>query len=95
MNSPSRFLDNIPRHLVSSGGLWPGTESRTAPSVHSRDSLPAEELKAGNHIRHSMFGNGVVVSCQSVDGDSEVVVAFNGAGVKKLLLSFARLEKVE
>ena len=95
VNSPSRFLDDIPRHLVSGGGLWPGTESRTASPVHSRDSLPAKELKAGDHIRHHVFGNGVVVSCQAVDGDSEVVVAFNGAGIKKLLLSFARLEKVE
>jgi hypothetical protein len=34
-----------------------------------------------------------VVSCQPVTGDAEVVVAFNGA-VKKLLLSFACLEKV-
>jgi DNA helicase-2/ATP-dependent DNA helicase PcrA len=63
--------------------------------VHSRDSLPAGELKAGDHIRHPVFGNGVAVSCQAVDGDSEVVIAFNGAGVKKLLLSFAKLEKVE
>ena len=95
VNNPSRFLDDIPRHLVSGGGLWPGTESRTDPPVHPRDSLPTKELKAGSHIRHSVFGNGVVVSCQAVDGDNEVVIAFNGAGVKKLLLSFAKLEKVE
>jgi hypothetical protein len=30
-----------------------------------------------------------------VDGDYEAVVAFDDAGVKRLLLSFARLEKVE
>jgi hypothetical protein len=36
----------------------------------------------------------VVVSSQPVRDDREVVVVFNGAGVKKLLLSFARLEKI-
>jgi hypothetical protein len=36
----------------------------------------------------------VVVSCQPVKDDKEIVVAFKGA-VKKLLLSLAKLEKVE
>jgi hypothetical protein len=36
-----------------------------------------------------------VVSCQPIKDDNEVVVAFYGAGIKKLLLSFAQLEKVE
>ena len=53
------------------------------------------ELKAGDHVRHSQFGDGIVVSCRSVDGDAEVVVAFDGVGIKKLLMSFAQLEKVE
>jgi DNA helicase-2/ATP-dependent DNA helicase PcrA len=51
-------------------------------------------LKGGDHVHHVQFGNGVVVSCQPVKDDTEVVVAFNG-GVKKLLLSFAQLEKVK
>ena len=55
----------------------------------------APELKAGDHVHHAQFGEGVVVSCQPVKNDSEVVVAFRGGGVKKLLLSFAHLEKVE
>jgi len=52
------------------------------------------ELKAGDHVRHAQFGDGVVVSCQPVKDDTEVIIAFDGAGIKRLLLSFARLEKV-
>jgi len=37
----------------------------------------------------------VVVSCQPVKADAEVVVAFNEVGIKKLMLSFAHLEHVE
>ena len=99
VNSPSRFLKDIPPHLVTGADLWRGEESQLA-SAYSWERAPTftidlPELKAGDQVRHSQFGQGVVVSCQSVKDDSEVVVAFPGVGVKKLLLSFARLEKVE
>jgi len=98
VNSPSRFLKDIPPHLVTGADLWQGEESQIA-SAYSWESAPTftidlPELKAGDQVRHNQFGQGVVVSCQSVKDDSEVVVAFPGVGVKKLLLSFARLEKV-
>ncbi|MFC1931822.1 hypothetical protein ACFLXJ_06460 [Chloroflexota bacterium] len=57
--------------------------------------LEVPELKAGDHVRHAQFGEGVVVSCKAVKDDAEAVVAFDGAGIKKLLLSLAKLEKVE
>jgi DNA helicase-2/ATP-dependent DNA helicase PcrA len=51
-------------------------------------------LKAGDHVHHAQFGDGIVVSCQPVKDDSEVVVVFDEAGIKKLSLSFAKLEKI-
>jgi DNA helicase-2/ATP-dependent DNA helicase PcrA len=100
INEPSRFLEDIPRHLITGGGMWQGEESQIGMDVYSWDKAPAPgvvtpELIAGDRVRHSQFGDGVVVSSQLVNGDAEVVVAFKGAGIKKLLLSFARLEKVE
>jgi DNA helicase-2/ATP-dependent DNA helicase PcrA len=98
MNKPSRFLNDIPTYLISGGGLWERQDSLAATSIYSRSGTPVSavrrlELKAGDHVHHAQFGGGVVVSCQPVDDDAEVVVAFNG-GVKKLLLSFAPLEKL-
>jgi DNA helicase-2/ATP-dependent DNA helicase PcrA len=100
VSRPSRFLNDIPQHLIQGGGLWSGEESQVTRSVYSWNKVPAPglnnvELKAGDHVHHAQFGNGVVVSYQPVKDDSEVVIAFTGAGVKKLLLSFAHLEKVE
>jgi DNA helicase-2/ATP-dependent DNA helicase PcrA len=100
VSRPSRFLNDIPQHLIQGGGLWSGEESQITKAIYSWNEAPAPSLnnvalKAGDHVRHAQFGNGVVVSCQLVTDDSEVVVAFIGAGVKKLLLSFAYLEKVE
>jgi len=99
VTQPSRFLSDIPQHLISSGGCWQGEEGHPAEAVYSwnRASTPSPvilELKAGDHVHHTQFGKGVVVSCQPIEDDAEVVVAFNG-GVKKLLLSFAQLEKAE
>ena len=106
VSQPSRFLGDIPRHLVSGGSLWAGEESQIASAVYtwnrpsafsspSQERAGLSEVKTGSRVRHAAFGEGVVVSSQPVDGDFEVVVAFRGSGVKKLLLSFANLEKVE
>jgi DNA helicase-2/ATP-dependent DNA helicase PcrA len=99
VNKPSRFLQDIPKELIFSSSVWEdeevpvrvnssGTQKASSPPV----DLP--ELKPGDHVMHEQFGEGVVVSCQTVKNDAEVVVAFDGEGVKRLLLSFARLEKL-
>ncbi|GAB4111162.1 MAG: UvrD-helicase domain-containing protein [Roseiflexaceae bacterium] len=50
---------------------------------------------AGQRVRHALFGEGVVVSSRILDDDEEVTVAFPSKGVKKLLASFAKLERAE
>jgi DNA helicase-2/ATP-dependent DNA helicase PcrA len=100
VNSPSRFLKDIPSHLVTGADRWRGEESQIAAGAYSWDStatfnIDLPELKAGDQVFHSQFGHGTVVNCHPVKDDSEVAVAFPGMGVKKLLLSFAQLEKVE
>jgi len=101
VNKPSRFLKDIPQHLIAPSYLWQGEERQIMPALYSWNRTPAPsfslpELKAGDHVRHAQFGDGVVVSCQPVKDDKEVVVVFtSGVGVKKLLLSLAKLEKIE
>ncbi|HEX78695.1 MAG TPA: ATP-binding domain-containing protein, partial [Dehalococcoidia bacterium] len=99
-NGPSRFLQDIPRHLIFFEEQCRGEESQIHVDACTWGENPdivveLPELKKGDCVCHSQFGRGKVVSCRSIGDDSEVVVAFRGVGVKKLLLSFARLEKVE
>ncbi|MFC2071807.1 ATP-dependent helicase [Chloroflexota bacterium] len=99
VSQPSRFLSDIAKQQTVSSGLWQGEESQVTPSIYSWNKPPtpglaALELRDGDHVHHTQFGSGVVVSCQPVKDDAEVVVAFNG-GVKKLLLSLAHLEKIK
>jgi DNA helicase-2/ATP-dependent DNA helicase PcrA len=96
VSQPSRFLLDIPEHLMTRGGVKDETEWPT-PSVAEKEpellqDLP--EFKAGDHVRHDQFGEGVVVNYHKVKNDAEVVVAFDGAGVKRFLLSFAKIEKI-
>ncbi|MFC1934784.1 ATP-dependent helicase [Chloroflexota bacterium] len=99
VNRPSRFLQDISSSLVSGGGIWSGEDSQVEQPVYSRDDssnplIMPVELSAGDHVCHDSFGNGVVVNWRRVKNDVEVIVAFDGAGVKRLLLSLANLEKV-
>jgi DNA helicase-2/ATP-dependent DNA helicase PcrA len=103
VNGPSRFLGDIPRHLVNSGSVWDDDELSPAPKVAGpltagtatapSPAAPVAEFKAGDHVRHEQFGSGIVVSYRKVKQDAEVTVAFDGAGLKRLLLSFARIAK--
>ena len=89
-NPASRFLKNIPSHLIQSTGLF-GEEPKAAPAPKADG--PA--LSAGDHVEHAKFGKGLVVSCTPTRDDQEVVVVFENAGIKKLLLSLAQLKREE
>jgi len=52
-------------------------------------------LQTGDSVRHSSFGEGVVTGVDVTISDTEVTIEFEGGvGVKRLLLSFAPLEKI-
>jgi DNA helicase-2/ATP-dependent DNA helicase PcrA len=101
---PSRFLADIPPHLLTSRERAPaGLPSRQRfagatpahPEPVEGPSVPSDAFRAGDHVRHAKFGDGIVVSCQDSGGDLLVIVAFKGeAGIKRLLASFAALERV-
>ena len=57
-------------------------------------SSASTAFKAGDKVKHGSFGVGTVISAKPSGGDEEVVVAFPDKGTKRLLASFAGLEKV-
>ena len=85
---PARY-----RHGTHSGTVGARLD---APLHDEEPGPPLEIFNAGDHVRHPKFGEGIVVSCEpSGPADYLCVVAFQGeAGIKKLLLSFAPLERV-
>ncbi|MDP6667939.1 MAG: UvrD-helicase domain-containing protein, partial [Dehalococcoidia bacterium] len=102
----SRFLTEIPGSLVTTRDIrgharvadrmpdpmWTRRAASTpAPRAATRSE---DEFSAGDKVRHEHFGEGVVVSATGSGGDTQVTVAFAGQGVKRLMLSFAPLEKM-
>ena len=82
------MASNSNRPAITGGFGDFGTKAETG-------ATPAIELKAGDNVVHSRFGEGMVTDCLPVNGDHEVTVSFGqGVGVKRLLLSLAPLEKI-
>ena len=61
-----------------------------------RETAPRMALATGDKVRHAKFGDGIVMDTKPSGDDVEVTVVFQeGQGFKRLLLSFAPLEKVD
>jgi DNA helicase-2/ATP-dependent DNA helicase PcrA len=93
---PSRFLKEIPATAVAgapaptAASAAPSRPSR-APEAQSQPSAAVPEYHPGDVVKHPKFGRGVVVEYKRVKDDAEVSVAFEGQGIKKLLVSLAPL----
>ena len=100
-NLPSRFLHDIAPHLIGPRGLWEESPTVVANADSNRNFQTSVKdhntltLKVGDHVHHSKFGFGIVMNCLYTRDDQELTVAFEDAGVKKLLASLAPLEKIE
>jgi len=106
----SRFLADIPMEqltvLTNNGTVAPRPARATpnpayqgwgnAAAFQQPKSAPMLEFSVGDHVRHQRFGEGIVLAAKVVDDDVEVVVRFadRAVGEKKLIASFARLQKI-
>ena len=50
---------------------------------------PLPQLRGGDMVRHTAFGQGMVLSVQPMGGDALLEIAFDNVGTKKLLLKAA------
>ena len=78
-------------------------EMRHAPSVAKTASAPKKEgaksfgiekIEAGARVKHAHFGLGTVKSSRDMGGDVLYEVLFDTGETKKLMATFAKLEKV-
>ena len=94
---PSRFLREIPKHLIDE--VRPQVQvSRPAYGAEPRSRVMAEEpagaLQLGQRVRHGKFGEGVVLNYEGQGAHARVQVNFMDAGAKWLVLAYANLETV-
>ena len=76
---------SVPRHL---------TKVSSTASSPSTSGSQATGLQVGNVIEHERFGVGKVVKIEGVGDNCKATVEFQHAGVKQLLLRFARFKVI-
>jgi DNA helicase-2/ATP-dependent DNA helicase PcrA len=90
-NPPSRFLGELPGHVVEKAtrkGRRPDSVAPPAETVGSND------IGVGDRVKHAHWGTGTITQVVG-DGDrAEAYVSFDSQGVKRLLLAWAPLERV-
>lgn len=97
-NAESRFLKEIPVNLVSRAAprLRDARRERAGPAPGPggpRRSLLGDEPQVGDRVRHDKFGSGLVRNLNGSGNQAEVVIDFDEAGSKTLLLAWAPLQK--
>ena len=66
-----------------------------SPSSPARPAVPQFVPTIGDLVRHDKFGEGTVMACEEWGNDYEVSIRFDGGELRRLLLGYAFLEKVE
>ncbi|TKB56113.1 DNA helicase II [Ferrimonas aestuarii] len=92
----SRFLSEIPeQHLEH---IRPKTQvSQVQPTnrfTQTEKSFDATGFKLGQRVKHPKFGDGVIINYEGSGAQSRVQVAFDGQGIKWLVVAYARLQAV-
>lgn len=55
---------------------------------------PSDTLTTGDRVKHMTFGEGTVLSAKKMGSDTLYEIAFDGAGTKKLMATYAKLKKL-
>ena len=90
-NPASRLLNEIPDHLIHEANR---VRQQIEPSVDPTDSSSRNEIDSGDRVRHSHWGEGVVLEVIGTGDQAEAVVNFEAQGNKRLALAWAPLERV-
>ena len=91
-------IDNIARFFGGkSGAIKPGAFPRAAssrPAVEIPSPSGAANLKKGQRVRHSKYGEGTILMREGDGEDAKLTVLFTRHGMKKLMEKFANLQTI-
>ena len=73
----------------------PATDRITVGRTAMRaTSAPRDLFAAGDRVRHATFGDGIILSVQKMGADHLYEIAFDKTGTKKLMATYAKLQKL-
>ncbi|MGD0958263.1 MAG: DNA helicase II [Methylomonas sp.] len=89
---PSRFLSEIPAELIQEIRLRANVV-RPYLAPLTEDHKPVYRI--GQGVRHDKFGEGVVLQTEGAGEQAKIQINFRDAGLKWLMLAYAKLERVK
>lgn len=93
----SRFLKDVPKECCQRVERvvpqWPIKEEPLKEKISAKCSF--SDYTAGCRVRHPIWGIGVVRDCYGDGDEQKVTVNFPNIGVKRLLVKYANLEKIQ
>jgi len=92
-NRPSRFLEEIPRRLLTGGEEEEDERDVLGDYVAEPQARETEALRVGDIVTHDTFGRGRVEQLLGMGPNARATVLFEGFGLRQLLLTYARLRK--
>lgn len=96
-NRPSRFISEVPDELIQEVRLKNSVVRPANRSVSSRldgAEVDGTDLKLGQRVSHSKFGEGIVVNYEGEGKQARVQVNFLDVGSKWLMMAYAKLESI-
>ena len=88
-NSVSRFYKEIPACLMEKANV---NKIEEIPAFNKREKIV--EVSKGDQVRHADWGIGIILEKKETENDVFLTVDFVKAGLKKLSMNYAPLEKV-
>lgn len=90
---PSRFIREIPTALLQEIRMRAQFSRPLAPTPTKTSSqFSIGQYRLGQAVRHEKFGDGVVLQTEGAGEQERVQINFRDAGIKWLMLAYAKLE---
>ena len=92
----SRFIGEIPEELYAQTLPKKRQFGDTSWKTGFKPvrSTGTATYRPGQKVEHPVFGRGVILNSSGTGDEEQVTIAFDGEGIKKLQVSFAKLQKV-
>ena len=86
-------IDNIAR-FFGGQAVKPGSFGRQRPRMDIPEPTGAANLRKGQRVRHSKYGEGTIVLREGDGDQAKLTILFPQHGLKKLMEKFANLQKI-
>jgi DNA helicase-2/ATP-dependent DNA helicase PcrA len=84
----------VPARFGNSAATERSSIVRNTAAPSAATAQKREVFAAGDRVKHATFGEGTILSVQKIAADMLYEIAFDRVGTKKLMHTYAKLQKI-